>query len=81
MQKWEYAVIETTFGPLEGGAYSNVVSRINGKSTRLKFIRSEGASYHEGGEQIHDYLNRAGQEGWRVVGSLESAIILEREIS
>ena len=80
MSKWEYAVITTQSGPPgpRGGFYTTVVATINEKDVTEKEV-NDGEWYE--GEQLHDYLNRAGQEGWRVVGSLESAVILERELS
>ena len=81
MSKWEYAVIDTGTGPPEKGIDPTVVVSINGKNANSRYVMEK--QFYEG-EQLHYYLNRAGQEGWRVVGSFgydNNSIILEREIS
>ncbi len=52
-----------------------VVIRVNGRVAR----KQRGSDF--AGEELHAYLNRAGQDGWRVVGvggSGAPTVILEK---
>ena len=81
MQKWEYAVIMFIRGKTAPYWSSHVICSINGKDVGAKKVKGSGSQYWEG-EQLYDYLNRAGKEGWRLAGVGESHLIfLEREIS
>ncbi len=62
MAKCGYVVLES------GINYERerVVMSVNGRKM-VKWNKRKNA--WSGGELLHDYLNRAGQDGWRVVGT------------
>ena len=85
MQKWEYAIVWFGLGEYKPGREnptSRIVVEINEKSVARHHYtnRKTGAGYYVG-EPLHEYLNRAGQEGWKVVAVTKAnLIVLERPV-
>jgi hypothetical protein len=74
MKKYSYA---------HASSQAGVIVYVNGKQVaREKKDRHGSTTFY--GEPIHEYLNRAGQDGWRVVGFTSGGywieVLLEREI-
>ena len=89
MQKWEYATVlyaRRGIGQQEdsdpNAPASYIVTQVNEKKAAKYHYTDKKYSYgYYVGELLHEYLNRAGQEGWKVVAGTEPYIIvLERPI-
>ena len=57
MQKWSYVT---------ASVYDDKVLEIDGQ--KVGDMRFKGFSWEVKGENLHDFLNRMGQDGWEVVG-------------